>query len=324
MMDKKLAELIRYTPATGANALNASQDNPANWSVGEYTGEVDALLASLASGSPDVLAARQQFGAAIAEPIMQIVPYVEQFDRFFMQQTIGDLEDNLIAVEDLTNVAYSSHPRAEIFYNEPGYYFVRPTFSTFQTGYKIAWPVLRKAGWNILARQMNYVAWELARKRDAAAKVVIDAAIPTAHKLTVSGDVLNKAGVDEIIRKSNQIGFPVRSALINPGRLMQMQQWTWGSTGMFLPQGVAQQLVDNLFYGNYGGVNWYAHPYAPADTVYFFGDPSQIGWHQRKGSPRTDSFVDITRGEDQYAMRDAEHAWYVQAGISLWTITVSA
>jgi hypothetical protein len=322
-MDKKLSELIKYTPATGANALNASQDNPSQWSVGEYTGEVDALLASLASGSPDVLAARQQFGAAIAEPIMQIVPYVEQFDRFFMQQTIGELEDNLIAVEDLTNVAYSSHPRAEILYNEPGYYFTRPTFSTYQTGFKIAWPVLRKAGWNILARQMNFVAWEMARKRDAAAKVVIDAAVPTSHKLNVSGNVLTKAGVDEVIRSAAQIGFPVKNALINPGRLMQMQQWTFTSGVLFDP-GLSKQLIDNLFYSNYGGVNWYAHPYAPVDTVYFFSDPSQIGWHQRKGSPRTDTFVDITRGEDQYALRDAEHAWYVGAGLGLWWITIAS
>lgn len=323
-MDIKFKELVKYAPAIGPNALNASQDNPAQWSVGEYTADVDALLASLASGSPDVLVARQQFGAAIAEPIMQIVPYVEQYDRFFMQQTIGDTEDNLIGVEDLTNVAYSSHPRAEILYNEPGYRFTRPTFSTYQTGFKIAWPTLRKAGWNILARQMNYVAWELARKRDTAAKAVIDAAVPTAHQLNVSGNVLTKAGVDEVIRKSNQVGFPVRSAVINPGRLMEMQTWTWGGTGMFLPQGVAQELVDNLFYANYGGVKWYAHPYAPVGTVYFFGDPSQVGWHQRKGSPRTDTFVDITRGEDQYAFRDAEHAWYVGSGISLWTITISA
>lgn len=322
-MDKKLAELIKYTPATGANALNASQDNPANWSVGEYTGEVDALLASLASGSPDMLAARQQFGAAIAEPILQIVPYVEQFDRFFMQMTIGDLEDNLIAVEDLTNVAYTSHPQAEIFYNQPGYYFTRPTFTTFQTGYEVAWPQLRKAGWNMLARLANFVAWELARKRDAAAKVVIDAAVPTAHQLNVSGGTLTKAAVDEVLRKSNQIGFPVRGAVINPARLMEMQSWTWTS-GVLFDAGLSKQLIDNLYYGNYGGVNWYAHPYAPVSTVYFFSDPSQIGWHQRKGSPRSDTFVDITRGIDQYAFRDAEHAWYVGAGLGLWTVTISA
>lgn len=320
MMDKKLAELIQFAPAVGANALSASQDNPSQWNVGDYTADVDALLASLASGSPDMLAARQQFGAAIAEPILQMVPYVEQYDRFFMQQTIGDLEDNLIAVEDLTNVAYQSHPQAEILYNQPGYYFTRPTFSTYQTGYEIPWPMLRKAGWNFLARQMNYVAWELARKRDTAAKAVIDAAVPTNHKLTVSGG-LTKASVDEVIRRSNQVGFPVKAAVINPSRLMEMQGWTW--TMPYIPQGVAQQLIDNLYYGSYGGVQWYAHPYASTTVVYFFGDPSQVGWHQRKGSPRNDTFVDITRGLDQYAFRDAEHSWYVGSGLSLWTVTVA-
>ena len=320
-MDKKLSEVVKFVPAVGQNALTASKESM-QLSVGEYTADVDALLASLAGSSPEIEAARNQFGAAIAEPIMQIIPYVEQYGRFFQQQTIGDLEDNLIGVEDLTNVAYSSHPRAEILFNEPGYRFVRPTFSTFQTGFKIAWPTLRKAGWNIVARQMNYVAWELARKRDAAAKVVLDAAIPTSHKLTVTGG-LTKAAVDQVVRQSNQIGFPVKYAVINPGRLMEMQSWTWGGTGFYLPPEVAKQLVDNLYYGNYAGIQWFANPYAPVNTVYFGGDASQIGWHQMKGSPRTDSFSDMVQGEDLYSFRDAEHSWYIQSGLTLWQIAIA-
>ena len=318
-MEKKLKDLIKFTPWVGTNALQASVEAP-QLSLGEYTADVDALLASLATGSADVLADRQQFGAAIAEPIQQIIPYVEQYNRFFMQQTIADLEDNLIAVEDITNVAYQSHPRAEILYNQQGYSFTRPTFSTWQTGVSIPWTTMRKAGWNVLARQMNYVAWELARKRDAAAKAVIDAAMPTNHKLTVTGS-MTKASVDEVIRRSNQIGFPVKYAVINPGRLMEMQGWTWVMP--YIPQGVAQQLIDNLYYGQYGGVNWYTNPNAQMNTVYFAGDPSQVGWHQTKGSPRTDTFVDVTLGADFTAFRDAEHAWYVGASVALWQISVA-
>jgi len=324
-MATKLSELkYKYQPQAGSNALTASREsvlygNPV-LDGNDVTSEVDALLASLASGSPDVMADRQQFGAAIAEPILQIVPYMEQYDRLFMQQTIGELEDNLIGVEDLTNVAYTSSARAEILFNEPGYRFTRPTFTTFQTGFKIAWPTLRKAGWNILARQMNYVAWELARKRDAAAKVVLDAGIPTNHIYSVTG-VLTKSTVDSILRSSNAIGFPVKMAVINPGVLMEMQSWTW--TMPTISFKLADTLVDNLFYGQYGGINWYSHPYVPIDQVYFAGDPTQVGWHQRKGSPRNDTYVDIIQGEDDYAFRDAEHSWYVGSGVALWRVDIS-
>lgn len=323
---ENLKAITKFTPYHGANALQATAEtlqvaNPV-WDGQDYTGEVDALLAQLATGSADVLAARQQFGAAIAEPIQYMIPYVEQYDRFFMQQTIGDLEDNLISVEDITNSAYQSHPRSEIIFNEPGYSFTRPSWSTFQYGFKISWNTMRFAGWNVLARQMNTAAWELAKKRDAAAKVVLDAAVPTGHKLTVTGEI-TKTSVDEVIRRSNQIGWPVKFAVINPGRLMAMQTWTWGGTGFQLPEGVAQQLVDNLFYANYGQLRWYAHPYAPYTRVYFGTDPSQVGWHQQKSSPRNDTQVDLIQGEDQYMYRDSYHSWYIPDGLGLWWVDIA-
>lgn len=322
---ENLKALTHFTPYVGANALQATaetvQIGAPIYDGEDYTAEVDALLATMATGNADVLAARQSFGAAIAEPIQQLIPYVEQFDRFFMPQTIGDTEDNLVAVEDITNSAYQSHPRSEIIFNEPGYRYTRPSWSTFQTGFKISWNTLRFSGWNILARQMNYTAWELAKKRDTAAKAVVDAAIPTNHKLTVTGG-LTKAAIDEVIRRSNQIGFPVKGVIINPGRLMEMQGWTWGATGFFIPQNVAQELLDNLWYGNYGQLKWYASPHAPYSTVYLYGDASQIGWHQRKGSPRNDTQVDVLQGEDDYMYRDSYHAWYIQTGLALWDITI--
>lgn len=321
---ENLKAITNFKPMSGANALQATAEtlqigNPIYEGM-DYTSDIDALLASLAKGDQDVLAARQSFGAAIAEPIQMMIPYVEQYDRFFMRQTIGDTEDNLVAVEDITNSAYQSHPRSEIIFNEPGYRFTRPTWSHFQTGFKISWNTLRFAGWNILARQMNMTAWELAKKRDAAAKVVLDAAVPTGHKLTVTGS-MTKASVDEVIRRSNQIGWPVKFAVINPGRLMEMMAWTWVMPN--IPLGVAQELVDNLYYGSYGQLKWFAHPYAPYSTIYFSTDPSQVGWHQVKGSPRNDTQVDLIQGEDQYMYRDAYHSWYIPNGLGLWTVTIA-
>jgi hypothetical protein len=81
--------------------------------------------------------------------------------------------------------------------------------------------------------------------------------------------------------------------------------------------------VNNLFYGQYGGVNWYASPNAPANKVYFGGLPEQTGWHVLKGSGRSDSDVDITAGVDLYTVRDPLHAWYVgNSGLNLWSLTI--
>jgi hypothetical protein len=321
MTEKTILQSIKARPNVGANVMSGSTDLQL-YADGFDTPTVDKLLARLVGSGADILAQRTQFAAAAVEPVWQIIPYVEQYAKFFMQVNYQQGEDNALPVEDqLSAVAYTSHPQTGIQYVKPGYLFTRPTFSTFSTGIKMPWNTMAKAGWNVLARQTNYAAWEMAKKRDAAAKVVLDAAVPTGHKLTVNGS-LSKAGVDQIIRQSNQIGFPVKYAVINPGRLMEMQSWTWGGTGFFIPQAVAQQLVDNLYYGSYGGVQWFAHPYAPVNTVYFGGDPAYIGWHQTKGTPRNDSAVDIDLGVDKYTFRDAEHAWYIQSGLTLWTITV--
>lgn len=321
-MTNKLVENIKLRPTYGRSVMSAGAESQL-YVDGLTTPEIDKLLASIAGSGESVQAQRQQFASAVVEPIMQIIPYVELYSRFFMPVSYQYGEDNALPVEDnLVLVAYSSHPQTGVFYTKPGYQFTRPTFQTFTTGAKIPWNLMQVAGWNVLSRQMNYLAWEMAKKRDAAAKVVLDAAIPNTHKMT-STNGLVKTAVDNVIRGSNQIGFPVKIGVINPARLMEMQSWTWGGTGFFIPESVAMELVNNLYYGQYGGVQWFAHPNVPVNTVYFGGDPSQIGWHQMRGTPRNDSAVDITNGVDLYTLRDQEHSWYIQNTLSLWTISIN-
>jgi hypothetical protein len=321
MATEKWFTHVKYTPFQGNLATQASAGEVDTQWTTDTKDEMNAMLAQLSAGSgADFRADQLRFIASIAEPIQTIIPYVEQFDRMFQHQNIGMLEDNLIGVEDIVNIAHTSHPRTEIFYNEPGYYFTRPTFTTFTTGFRMPWTLAARAGWNVLARQMNYITWEIARKRDSAAKAVIDAAIPSSHALSVTGN-MTKAGVDEIIAKSASIGFPVKAAVLNPGMLMKMQGWNWGGSGFFVPQGVAQDLINNLYYGSYGGIQWFANPNAPLHTAYFFASPAQVGWHQTKGTPRTDNDIDIHLGVDYYAYRDALHAWYVGTGLGIWSIT---
>jgi hypothetical protein len=320
-MSKNWTEVIKPKPLIGrenVQAIQGSMERTALWQVEDgYHAKLDAMIKSLALGSDS--AARGRFLAAMTAPIQQIIPYVSLYDRFFVSNTFGLGEDVLHPTETVINIAYESHPQAEVFLNQPNFLFTRPTFTTFNSGVRIPWDLLATAGWNLLERQMNYVSWELARKRDAKAKTAIDNAITAGHNLTHTGGLV-KTSVDFIIRESNEIGFPVKQAVINPGRLMEMQAWTWVMPT--LSPEVANQLVYNFYVGNYGGVDWFVNPNAPADTVYLGGAAEQIGWHDLKGSPRTDRDTDVTKGEDFVVMRDPLHAWTVEVALSLWKINI--
>lgn len=317
-MTKNWTEVIQPKPIIGRNnAMNASQETSL-WSISDgYTDKFNQLVREVARSQDDAVRAR--FIAAMTAPIMQIIPYVTLYDRFFTTTKYASNEDVLHPTETVINIAYESHPQAEVFFNQPSYLFTRPTFTTFNSGAKIPWRLAEMAGWNIIERQMAFVAWELARKRDAKAKTAIDNAITASHNLTHTGDLV-KSTVDHVIKESNEIGFPVTQAVINPGRLMEMQSWSWVMPN--IPEDVARQLVLNFFVGNYGGVDWFVNPNAPASTVYLGGPASMIGWHDVKGSERTDRDTDITKGEDLVAIRDADHAWTVELALSLWKINL--
>ncbi len=319
------ASRIKVHPRVGANVMNAADMSLDMYLDGsaEDRATVDQMLASLAGNGPDVTAERNSFIAALAEPILQMVPYATLYDRFFMPLTIDQREDPALPVEDhLVGVGWASHMQTGVQYVRPGYLWYRPSFNMWTSGIEIPWNLLAKAGWNVLARQMNYTVWDLAKKQDAAAKTVIDNAIPASHQTSVA-TTLTKAAVDNVLIESSKIGFPVKQALINPGILMSMQSWTWGGTGFFIPPERAQELLDNLFISTYGNIKWYASPYVPTNKVYFGGDPNQVGWHETRGTPRNDSAIDITEGIDKYTIRTAEHAYYAQSGLSLWSITIT-
>ena len=316
---------IKVHPRVGANVLNAADMSLDMYldNTPDYRAQVDQMLASLAGSGPDVLDSRNRLAAALAEPILQMVPYATLYDQFFMPLQIEEREDPSLPVEDqLVGVGWESHMQTGVQYVRPGYLWYRPSFKYWTSGIEIPWNLMNKAGWNVLSRQMNYTVWDMAKKQDAVAKAVIDAAIPNSHKSTVA-TTLTKAAVDAVLIASSQIGFPVKQALINPGILMSMQGWTWGGTGFFIPPERAQELLDNLFISTYGNIKWYASPYVPTDYVYFAGDPQQVGWHETRGTPRNDSAVNITEGIDQYTIRSAEHSFYAQSGLSLWRIQIT-
>lgn len=290
--------------------------------------DVDELLHQVWSETKTDAQARLSLMAqTIVEPILQIVPYVEMFNMFFMEQNYGDLEDNAIPIEDTVAMAWETHADGgTMFVRVGGMTWTRPTFQTWDYGIEVPWDAQRFVGWNFLARQMARTAEALARKRDAVAQYTIDAAITGAsgHFPAVSGGVMTKAAVDAAIKAQLQIGFPISRALINSGVMTDMATYLPSTTLAQYPQSVGEEILTNLYISNYGGVKWYSNVYAPTAFVYFSGEPNVIGWHQTKGTMRTVSDVDIINNRDLHKVLDSYHAWYVGNSLSLRRLNIQA
>jgi hypothetical protein len=319
---KQLSEVVGYDfTAKGGRFVVGTHDIKGNKIEASYQeAEVDALLAEMSHGSKGD---HEMLAAQIVEPIMQVVPYLELYDTFFMPQSFGPTEDNSIPVEDLPAVAFDTTLTGAVMYVRPGFSWTRPEFQTWDAGIEVAWATIAKAGWNFLARQMNYASWELARKRDKMLKGLLDAAVPAASAYTVSGGKLTKTALDGVLKAQSAMGFPVRQVLINSGTIMDMATFTW-PTVLYLPDAEARELIKNLYIGNYGGADFHINPFAKTDWVYFGGTADQIGYHQVRGAMSAASDVDITNKVDRHAIYDAEHSGYVGNAYSLATLQITS
>jgi hypothetical protein len=321
-MTTKLKELIGYdftkgdftvgTHDTKGNKLSASTINQS---------DVDAWLADLMQNG--TVEDHELLAAQLVEPIEQVVPYQTQFDSFFQDWQLDDLEDNSIPVEDTVALAYQVQQDGEIMYTRSGFSFTRPDFLTFQTGIEVGWKAAKRAGWNYLARQMRRANEALQRKHDEMARGALLAAVPASHIYTVTGGSLTKTSVDQILKDQAAIGFPVRQVLCNPATLMAMGNFTWGGTGYFIPPEEARQLLRTLHIMDYGGAQWMSNPFVLTTELWFGGTANQIGWHQIRGSVNVTSDVNITKGVDNHAIRDAEHAYYVGNSYTLAKLLIA-
>ena len=317
-MPKRLSESIKFEVdrKTGVATfrLDASEK------------EREALIVQMANSRSKEEHIR--FGAALIPPIEMAVPYVEMYNIFTETLTYGDLEDNRLPVEkDIVGIGWKTHADAEVLFVRPGYEFTRPEFDEWDTGVELSWRTARKAGWNVMDRAMQKAVEALARLRDAQKVAALHTAVESisGHTPTVA-TALTKAAVDAIIKGAANIGFPITRALTNPGTLMDMAAgagWTWGSEGMKIPEGVAQELLVTLSYGNYGGLEWFGNAHHPTDVVWFAGPKNQTGYHQKRGALTTASDVDIVRKVDLHTVMDAEHAMYIANAYRLWRLTIT-
>lgn len=322
-MPTKLKDLIQFDFSRGEWAIG-QRDSKTNKIIASTTNQadVDAFLSDLVTNGS--VEDHELLAQQLVEPIEQVVPYQEIYSIFYQDQTYEDLEDNSIPVEDTLAIAYQSHQDGEIMYTRSGFSFTRPDFQTFQTGIEVGWKALKRAGWNYLARQMRRANEALQRKHDELARGPLIAAIPASHEYNVTGGHMTKAAVDQVLRDQAGIGFPVQQVMINPSVLMDMGNFTWGNTGYFIPPEEARQLLRTLHIMDYGGAAWYANPFALTTEVLFGGVASQIGWHQIRGQVNVTSDVNITKGVDYHAIRDAEHAYYVGNAYTLARLRIGA
>lgn len=292
--------------------------------VSDQEREVNAYLARFAPGGGASLADRQDLIASVMEPIAQVVDYMEMYSIFYMPQTLDEGEDNKIALEDIVAVAWETSEASSVLFTRPGFLWTRPDFTTFDTGVEMPWDLMARAGWNVLARQMKRAAEALARKRDEFLRGPLISAMLPSHIRLVTGGTITKAAIDAILVDQATIGFPITQALINPGILMGMGNFTWGaSASMVLPPDVAKDILRTLVFMEYGGVQWFSNPFAPTTEVLFSTAPAYIGYHQIMGEMKSASDVDIIDKVDRHAIYDQYHAAYVQNAYGLAKLTIA-
>jgi len=263
-------------------------------------------------------------GQGIREPIRQLAAYKSWTDMFFAGYDVEPTQDNRIPVDDPIVPAWITHPEGEVLFVRPHTRWVRPDWIMIDTGVEIPWDVMRAAGWPILRRKLTEAAEAMARIKDAAAQVLLNAAVTgiAGHVFAVAG-AITKVSIDAVFAAAATVGFPIRQVAINSGTVLAMRGWTGSTFGLeSLPEAEVRNLLYQGYLGEYGGAAWYAHHSVPVNFAYFSGPPDQVGYHQRMGGTRVASDVDITQRIDLHTM-DEYHAWYVGNPYSLWRLQIT-
>jgi len=280
--------------------------------------DVNELLAQTAARSGrDVMEQMLALAQTIVEPIDQALPYILTFTPFFTEVPISDLQDPSIPRElDIIGLCFEVHPESEVFFVRPSFQWWRPGLREFSAGVEMPWKLMQRAGWNVMRRMMLRATDCIARQIDAMARAALDATILATAGMasTQAGTTLTKAGVDALIKAAHTLGFPMVRAAINSGTVTDMAGWTAGNTLSTIspPEREARELLQRLYLGNYGGVDFHSNPFVTNRFLYFAGQSNMTGFHIIRGRTRSDSDVDIRKGTDIHAIRTAEHAFSVE------------
>lgn len=266
----------------------------------------------------------QMFATKIYGPIRTKAEYVEVYDIFFVTEPTPPGEIIRIAQADYIAVAFYTSPDGETMFVRPGRRYATVSWRMVSTGMEFGWDDMAEAGWPMLNFYLGQAAEELARKRDARAKTVIDTSIDaqSGHATTCS-DVLTRASVDAIIKLSVAQKFPVKLAVLSPATAMDMANWTQPPNSMWrMPEKYGEQVIQRGWISNYGGLEWHSRLFATTTLVYFGGDAAANGCYRfKKGGVRTGSDTDITKRSDRYVW-DEKWGHYIDGGQALFRITI--
>lgn len=325
---------VRVDPQTGKPQFALAQPGASNV-LEASTKEYDAVLKQVgelmrATGNTLNADTHAMVGAATREPIRTMARYLSWTEVFLEDWPVGWGEDNAIPVGEPLGSAFISSPEGRPQAVMIGIQqFVRPSFYEIKSKLQVHWNTLKTAGWNILARAMEHTADDLARKRDAKRKTILDAAIASVagHAVTVTGGVWTKSALDNILKTAAFLGFPITQGTINPGRFMDMTNWTNGSLSalpfFWSPPEAGAQVYKTLTHEGYGNVRWRISHSHPSDVIYLGGEASDIGYTQHRGGPETASSMDIDLAIDSHVTRE-NHGDYVGNPYNLWKITIAA
>lgn len=269
-------------------------------------------------------------GAATRAPISQLARYLSWTEVWLAEWPVAWGEDNAIPVGEPLGAAFISSPEGRAQAVMLGIQqFVRPSFYEIKSKLQVHWNTLKTAGWPILQRGMQNTADDLARKRDNKRKAVLDAAIAATagHAITVTGGVFTKSALDNAIKAAAYLSFPITQGTINPGRFMDMTNWTNGSLSalpfFWSPPEAGAQVYKTLYHEGYGNIRWRISHSHPTDDIYLGGEPGDIGYTQHRGAPETASTMDIDLAIDSHITRE-NHADYVGNGYNLWKLSITA
>jgi hypothetical protein len=289
--------------------------------------EIDALLARVGqSGETDV---HKLLAQRIIPPIKQMADYVEWTRAFWQDMDVGYNDIVRVAVDNPAMIALYTSPNGQVFYTRPGRTtYVSPSFEMIDCGLEIGWDDMAAAGWDIFGQKVKEAGEELARKRDAAAQIVLDAACLalTGHHPTVAGGAMTKAAVDAIFRLAATAGWKISTVVINAGDIMDMTDWVWPAANTLWlsnPPSEHSDILRQFYVSGYGGANWLAYQSSPANKIYFAAQPGTLGAYRwRRGGMRTASDVDITKKVDRHTW-DEKWGHYLGNPYAIWSLDIT-
>lgn len=285
--------------------------------------DLDALIrATVDSGD---IAQHKALGATIIGPIKQVAAYQEWTNGFFQPRNIVDGEVVRIALTRPTMIALYTSTAGEVLFTRPGRKYTTIEYMSMDTGLEVGWDDLRNAGWNVMESLLVEKGEQLARKRDAAAKAVLDAAATASgHTSNSTGNVLTRAAVDLVFKSAARAGFRITKVALNSGTIMDMASWTNVSNAMWsMPENLGNQIIQNGYVTNYGGADWMAYTSISNTEVYFTASPMDCGAYNWRGDTRDASDVNIVKRTNLYAW-DETNGYYVGNPYGVWKITITS